>query len=608
MLRESIKISSFPAVLRFRPASQRIHPFTRHTLLRRYRREAAEPAFSYGQELHMEQWRLLLAIILSIFVFLAWEFFFPKPQQPPHEAEKPAPAQQGGRTEAPARDAAPAGSRPQREPATAAKPRVPDKPFQSITVRSSLYTARISQKGAALTRYHLHEYRAGVSLQAPRKQLISPDNLYGTALVRTGAGDPGAWFNARYTTDFSGENLEVRDSEQTLSFFWESPEGLVIEKRFTFFPESYRIDLAVIVKNASPQVFSDHLVLTLQDSIPKDRSRFAFEGPFAYLNGSLEEIDVEDIQDQPPLSGEIGWAGLCDRYFMTALVPQGGGEATLSLERDPERNLMAVSYVQPAHELRPNMQDVYPFFLYLGPKRLSILRDYGNDLAQAIDFGFFDIIAKPCLWLLNAIHDHLVPNYGVAIILLTILFKIIFWPLGSKSYRSMAEMKKLQPLMAEIRKKYKDDKKKMNEEIMRLYRTYKVNPMSGCLPMVVQIPVFIAFYRMLYEAIELRHAPFFLWINDLSAPDRLFDFNVEIPLMLPPYGIPVLTIIMGATMFLQQKLSPPPGDPSQAKFMMMMPIIFTVIFINFPSGLVLYWLVNNVISIAQQYYITKKTV
>ena len=141
---------------------------------------------------------------------------------------------------------------------------------------------------------------------------------------------------------------------------------------------------------------------------------------------------------------------------------------------------------------------------------------------------------------------------------------------------------------------------------MNLYRTYKVNPVSGCLPMLVQIPVFIAFYRMLYESIELRHAPFGLWINDLSAPDRLFQFDITIPLMYPPYGIPVLTIIMGATMFLQQKLSPPPGDPTQARIMMMMPIVFTFIFINFPSGLVLYWLVNNILSIAQQYYITKK--
>jgi YidC/Oxa1 family membrane protein insertase len=199
-----------------------------------------------------------------------------------------------------------------------------------------------------------------------------------------------------------------------------------------------------------------------------------------------------------------------------------------------------------------------------------------------------------------------IPNYGIAIIILTLITKIILFPLGNKSYKSMNDMKRMQPLMTEIREKYKDDKKKMNEETMALYRTYKINPMGGCLPMVVQLPVFFALYRMLYQAIELRHAPFFGWINDLSAPDRLFQFGFSIPFMEPPYGIPVLTIVMGATMFLQQKMSPPPGDPTQAKLMMFMPLIFTVIFINFSAGLVLYWLINNIFSIAQQYYIQKK--
>jgi YidC/Oxa1 family membrane protein insertase len=236
---------------------------------------------------------------------------------------------------------------------------------------------------------------------------------------------------------------------------------------------------------------------------------------------------------------------------------------------------------------------------------MKILGEAGHDLGKAVNFGMFDVIAKPCVWLMNKIYS-VIPNYGVAIILLTVLIKILLWPLGSKSYKSMSEMKKLQPLMKEIREKHKNDKKKMNEEIMSLYRTYKINPLGGCLPMVVQIPVFFALYRMLYQAIELRHAPFLLWINDLSAPDRLFRFDFSVPFMEPPYGIPVLTIIMGATMLLQQKMSPPMGDPTQAKMMMLMPLVFTVIFINFSSGLVLYWLVNNVLSIAQQYYIQKK--
>ena len=236
---------------------------------------------------------------------------------------------------------------------------------------------------------------------------------------------------------------------------------------------------------------------------------------------------------------------------------------------------------------------------------MKILTDTGYKLSKAVNFGMFDFIAKPCVWLMNFIY-RFIPNYGVAIIFLTIMTKLILWPLGTKSYKSMSEMKKLQPLMAELKEKYKNDKKRLQQETMALYKTYKINPLGGCLPMVAQIPVFFALYRMLYEAIELRHAPFFGWINDLSAPDRLFRFGFSVPFMEPPYGIPVLTIVMGATMFLQQRMSPPPGDPGQAKMMMFMPIIFTVIFINFSSGLVLYWLVNNVLSISQQYYVQKK--
>jgi len=233
------------------------------------------------------------------------------------------------------------------------------------------------------------------------------------------------------------------------------------------------------------------------------------------------------------------------------------------------------------------------------------LNSLGYDLGKAVQFGMFSFIAKPLLWFMNFIYS-IIPNFGVAIIILTICTKIVLWPLGNKSYKSMSEMKKIQPLMAEVREKHKNDKKQMNQELMALYKTYKINPMGGCLPMVLQIPVFFALYRMLYSAIELRHTPFVLWITDLSAPDRLFEFGFSIPFMEPPYGIPVLTLVMGATMFLQQKMSPPPGDPTQAKMMMIMPIVFTFIFINFSSGLVLYWLVNNVLSISQQYYIQKK--
>jgi YidC/Oxa1 family membrane protein insertase len=268
-------------------------------------------------------------------------------------------------------------------------------------------------------------------------------------------------------------------------------------------------------------------------------------------------------------------------------------------------NVVEAQYIEPEQTLAPGSRQQFDYQLFFGPKSMSAVAQAGHDLSRIIDFGYFDVLAKPCLWLMNYLYT-IIPNYGVAIIILTILSKILLWPLGTKSYKSMSQMKKLQPLIKEIRDKYKDDRKKMNEEVMRLHRTYNINPLGGCLPMVVQIPVFFALYRMLDQAIELRHAPFIGWINDLSAPDRLFHFDFSIPFMEPPYGIPVLTLIMGATMFWQQKMTPPAGDPTQAKMMLLMPVVFTFIFINFSAGLVLYWLVNNVLSIGQQYYTQKK--
>jgi len=268
-------------------------------------------------------------------------------------------------------------------------------------------------------------------------------------------------------------------------------------------------------------------------------------------------------------------------------------------------SMVEAQYVEPEETLAPRSSNKFEYQLFFGPKSMNALKQAGHELSRIVDFGTFDVLARPCLWLMNSIYD-IIPNYGVAIIILTLLSKIILWPLGTKSYKSMSQMKKLQPLIQELRGKYKNDRKKMNEEIMRLHRTYNINPLGGCLPMLVQIPVFFALYRMLDQAIELRHAPFIWWINDLSAPDRLFHFDFSIPFMEPPYGIPVLTLVMGATMFWQQKMTPPAGDPTQAKMMLLMPVVFTFIFINFSAGLVLYWLVNNVLSIGQQYYTQKK--
>ncbi|MCK5509279.1 MAG: membrane protein insertase YidC, partial [Desulfobacterales bacterium] len=412
--------------------------------------------------------------------------------------------------------------------------------------------------------------------------------------------------DAFFMTDVNHDTIEINDYSKELSFFWKSSNGIVIEKKFLFSPDTYMVGCNVIIKNGSNQTIRDNLILSLFKVYAEKSSGYGFEGPSALINNSLEQVKIKDIKDKNIYNGELKWIVVQDRYFMSCIIPETAEKASMHLFLEQNDTVLENQFVQPESVISPGTQRVFGFHLFMGPRSTKLLSKIGYDLDKSINFGMFDFLAKPCLWLMNFLHDHFIANFGIAIIILTTLIKLVMWPLGSKSYKSMNEMKKIQPLVMELKEKYKTDKKKMNEATMALYKTYKVNPIGGCLPMILQIPVFFALYRMLYEAIELRHAPFFGWITDLSAPDRLFDFGFAIPFMEPPYGIPVLTIVMGATMFLQQKISPAMGDPSQAKIMQLMPLVFTVIFINFSSGLVLYWLVNNVLSISQQYYTTNK--
>jgi YidC/Oxa1 family membrane protein insertase len=320
------------------------------------------------------------------------------------------------------------------------------------------------------------------------------------------------------------------------------------------------------------------------------------------INDKLEETKFKKIKGETQFPGPVGWIAYTNQYFIMAVVPSEltPNRAMLRVLNDSSE-MVETTFIGPTIVLQPGVQQEFHYKVYAGPKELRTLKAANSRLEKAVNFGWFDVIAQPLLVCLKFFY-RFTHNYGVAIILLTLLIKILFWPLTHKSYVSMQAMKKLQPKMAKIKEKYKDDKEKMNQEVMQLYRTYKVNTLGGCLPMVLQIPVFFALYRVLYSSIAMRHAPFFLWINDLSAPDRLHvGFNI-------PYlgGLPVLTILMGVSMFLQQKMSPTSVDPRQEKMMLMMPVVFTVFFVNFPSGLVLYWLVNNVLSIGQQYYINKK--
>jgi len=552
----------------------------------------------------MEQSRIFAAIALSFAVFLLWEFFLVDKQV----VEKPEQSLQTqiNSTEEPYLKEINTESL-HSTPLIKEDALKTNKAPRVIRINTPLYSAVISEKGAVFKSFVLNNYKESMKPDSPLLEMISPELNNGTIKIGLAGNSIPELNDAFFMTDVQHDTIEINDYSRELSFFWKSSNGIVIEKKFLFSPETYMVGCNVIIKNGSNQTIRDNLILSLFKVYPEESSGYGFEGPSALINNSLEQVKIKNIKDKNIYNGELKWIVVQDRYFMSCIIPERVAEASMRLFLGQKNNtVLENQFVQPESVISPGTQRVFGFHLFMGPRSTKVLNKIGYDLDKAINFGMFDFLAKPCLWLMNFLHDHFIPNFGIAIIILTTLIKLVMWPLGTKSYKSMNEMKKIQPLVMELREKYKTDKKKMNEATMALYKTYKVNPVGGCLPMILQIPVFFALYRMLYEAIELRHAPFFGWITDLSAPDRLFDFGFAIPFMQPPYGIPVLTIIMGATMFLQQKISPTMGDPSQAKIMQLMPLVFTVIFINFSSGLVLYWLVNNVLSISQQYYTTNK--
>jgi YidC/Oxa1 family membrane protein insertase len=316
-------------------------------------------------------------------------------------------------------------------------------------------------------------------------------------------------------------------------------------------------------------------------------SSLDFVGPVTLVNDKLNSEKVKDLEKEIKTYQNPVWTAFETKYFMAALVPLTPGENRVVVSK--QGSMVLNSLETAATSLAPGESATFDYLAYFGPLDLDIVEQVDHRLDEAIDFGFFSPLALPLRHVLMFFYGY-VGNFGVAIILLTVIIKLLFWPLTQKSYTSMKSMQKLQPEMQRLREKYKNDKERLNKEMMLMYKEKRVNPLGGCLPMLVQIPVFFALYKTLMVDIGLRHAPFAFWLTDLSAKD--------------PYYITPL--IMGVTMFIQQKMSPSSMDPTQAKIFMMMPVIFTFMFLNFPAGLVLYWLVNNLLTIFQQYLIQRK--
>jgi YidC/Oxa1 family membrane protein insertase len=547
--------------------------------------------------------RTIVAFALSFLVLILWSVFFvPKPAQRTEPQVKEEETQtKVAPAPAPAAEPAPA---PLKSIEPASGTQTSEVEEKEITVETPLYKAVFSNAGPALKSFSLKKYHLTTDARSPLVELAN--GKADLVKVRLDPFQREEESPLVFKVDETALVLDSESSPKELVFTATTAGGVSIRQSFLIDPKRYPIELNVTYVNRSEKALEGTVKARLASLPPKKKtSYYAFIGLSLLLDGKLKELKADDFKkEEKAFSGTIQWVSYQEDYFMAAVIPEKTQDARFVGRLLPS-GILEGTWAGPADSITPGGQLSSRFTLFLGPRDLTVLKEIGSNLDQAINFGWFDIIAKPLLYALRFFNGY-VHNYGIAIILLTVLIKILFWPLTHKSYKSMKEMQKLQPLMAKIREKYKGNREQMNKELMGLYKTYKVNPMGGCLPMVIQIPVFFALFRILGSSIELRHAPFFLWINDLSAPDRLFRFSFEVPFMSAPYGIPVLTLLMGASMFIQQKMTPTPGDPTQAKIMLFLPIIFTVMFINFPSGLVLYWLVNNILSIGQQYRIIKR--
>jgi len=549
--------------------------------------------------------KTVLALVLCFFVLFLWSSLFtPKNgQQPQNDKESEKEVIQNT-AEVP--DVEP----PSHKVSTRLPEKIPSKTLPEadqteIEIDTPLYRAVFSNAGPAIKSFKLKEYRQTIDPHSPLIELVNLEQDMGDYFIFSFDENNSANEEKLiYQVDHSSIFLENESSPKELTFTSITANGLLINQTYRFYPDKYNIDLTVNVINQSGKIIQGSFNTYLNALPPQKKiSYYSFSGFVLLINDDLQEVKIKKASEEKTFKGQIGWAAYEDAYFISAFSQKKHSQSTFEGSLLPS-GVLHGKHLTPQISINPSQQVSSEYTMYLGPRDLGILKDAGIDLDRAVNFGWTDILAKPLLYLLR-FFNNFIHNYGVSIIILTIIVKILFWPLTHKSYKSMKEMQKLQPRMAKIREKYKDNKEQLNKEMMGLYKTYKVNPMGGCLPMIIQIPVFFALFRILGSAIELRHAPFMLWIQDLSAPDRLFNFPFHIPFMAPPYGVPVLTLLMGASMFIQQKMTPSPGDPAQAKIMMLLPLIFTFMFINFPSGLVLYWLVNNILSIGQQYRIHK---
>lgn len=397
----------------------------------------------------------------------------------------------------------------------------------------------------------------------------------------------------------SESSYQLAEGEDTLRvpLTWQDDSGIRVTKTLVFHRGQHFIDVEYRIENNSSQAWRGSQYRQLVRTRPTDSGGIAdtmaytFNGAAYYSEeDKFEKIEFDDIQDEP-LSKDIagGWVGMVQHYFLSAWIPDQQ-ETNNIYTKMIRGGQYRIGMISENLVIQPGESGTFKSRLYAGPKEQQVLETLAPGLRLSVDYSWLTIIAQPIFWLMTFIHDNIIDNWGWSIILLTVLIKLVFYKLSEYGYRSMANMRRVQPKLMALKERYGSDKQKMQQAMMELYRKEKINPMSGCFPILIQIPVFIALYWVLLESVELRQAPFMLWIEDLSVADPYF----------------VLPLIMGASMYLQQKLNPAPMDEMQKNIMKFLPAVFTIFFLFFPAGLVLYWVVNNILSIAQQWVITRR--
>jgi len=553
----------------------------------------------------MDNQRLILFVALALVVILMWDAWNQKfsPTAPTVATSQTGPAASTGSVPAPAtaaKDTPPVV-------ATVADAPAPDKPQagsqtglatqQRIRVITDVLDVDIDTAGGDLRRAFLRQFPTSPD-KANEPYPLMNDSLPQLFVAQTGllSNKVAPDHHALYAAEKTEYTLADGEKELKVPLTWVSPEGITVTKVYTFRRNDYLINVDHVVKNDSAEEWRGRLYRQFQrteyDEAGKSRMLYTFTGgAVSTPEKPYEKIELQDMAEWKPAHSYStgGWVAMLQHYFVTAWIP-GPKEVNHLFTRVLGDGRYILGMTGDETAVAPGATQNFLTGLYVGPKDQQRLQAVEPNLILTVDYGVLTVIADPLFWSLKQIYN-VVGNWGWAIVAVTFFLKLLFYPLSAASYRSMANMKKLTPKFQSIRERYADDRQRMSQAMMELYKTEKVNPFSGCWPMLVQIPVFLALYWTLLESVELRQADWILWITDLSAKD--------------PYY--VLPLLMGATMFIQQKLSANPGlDPMQQKIMQWMPVIFTAFFMLFPAGLVLYWVVNNTLSIAQQAYITRK--